>query len=88
VISVEIKHTWRGDLSVYLKPPGHDEILLHHNSGHNANDLVMICRSSDDPELFAGLAGQPAQGDWILRVTDNAERDTGVLNKWGITIHY
>ncbi len=87
-ISVEIKHTWRGDLSVYLKPPGHDEILLHHNSGHNANDLVMICRSSDDPELFAGLAGQPAQGDWILRVTDNAERDTGVLNKWGITIHY
>ncbi len=87
-ICVEIKHTWRGDLSIILKPPGQNDITLQNRTGGGANDFIRTFRSSDQPALFQNLINTPAQGDWILKISDHAERDDGVLIKWGIAITY
>ncbi len=87
-ICVEIKHTWRGDLSIILKPPGQNDITLQNRTGGGANDFIRTFRSFDQPALFQNLINTPAQGDWILKISDHAERDDGVLIKWGIAITY
>jgi subtilisin-like proprotein convertase family protein len=87
-ISVDIKHTWRGDLSIYLEPPGHNEITLVNRTGGAADNIIQTFRSSDDPDLFQNLINSQAHGNWTLRITDNAQRDDGILNKWGIAITY
>ncbi|MBN2348331.1 MAG: S8 family serine peptidase [Bacteroidales bacterium] len=87
-LSIDIKHTYRGDLSIYLQPPGQAEITLLNRTGGAADDFVKTFRSSDEPILFQGLIDKPARGDWKIRIKDNAQRDDGVLDKWGIAIMY
>ncbi len=87
-VSIEVKHTFRGDLSVYLQPPGQEEITLMNRTGGSTKDFIRTFRSSDEPGLFQGLINSSAQGDWKLRITDNARQDDGILNKWGIAITY
>ena len=87
-VNIEIKHTWRGDLSISLLPPETEEIILSNRTGSSADDFIRTFRSSDQPAIFQGLINKPAKGDWKLRVSDNAQNDVGVLNKWGIAITY
>jgi subtilisin family serine protease len=87
-VNVEIKHTWRGDLQVILKPPQGDEIMLVDRTGGSQDDIVQSFRSSAEPELFASLMGSSAEGDWHLRVLDLARQDVGVITKWGLSITY
>ena len=87
-VSVDITHTYRGDLTLILKSPSGAEIILHQDTGGNAQDLIKSYRMSDEPELLAGLAGSAAQGQWQLTVKDELARDVGVLNKWGIAVTY
>ncbi len=87
-ISVEIKHTWRGDLSIVLQPPGQQEITLQNRTGGGADDFIRTFRSSNQPELFGNLKNTLAKGDWILKISDHAESDVGILQKWGIAITY
>ncbi len=87
-VKVDIKHTWRNDLRVVLIPPGSDEITLFDKTGGSEDDIVATLRSSDEPELFAGLISQSAQGVWQLRIEDTARQDVGVLKSWGLGITY
>ncbi|WDE07894.1 S8 family serine peptidase [Thalassomonas viridans] len=87
-VSVDISHTYRGDLTLILKSPSGTEIVLHQDTGGNAQDLVKSYRMSDEPDLLGGLAGSAAQGQWQLTVRDELARDVGVLNKWGIAVTY
>lgn len=87
-ISVEIKHTWRGDLSIVLLPPGEQEITLQNRTGGGAKNFIRTFRSTDFPELFQHLKNTPAKGDWTLKISDHAESDVGILQKWGIAITY
>ncbi len=36
---------------------------------------------------FSVLAGKPLNGDWVLRVVDDAAQDTGKLLKWKLTLY-
>lgn len=87
-ISIEIKHTYQGDLSIHLIPPGMSEISLHNRTGGRKDDIIYTFRSSDKPLLFKDLINSFSQGDWTLRIKDNARIDEGILNKWGIAITY
>lgn len=87
-ISIDIEHTYRGDLSIYLKPPSQNEIILLNRSGGGADNFIRTFRSTDEPELFRDLLNSSPLGDWTLRITDNAKRDEGILKKWGIAITY
>ncbi len=87
-IKVDIRHTWRSDLRVVLVPPSGGEIILFNKSGGSEDDIVATLRSSDEPELFAGVIGLSAQGDWQVRIEDTARQDVGVLKSWGLGVTY
>jgi subtilisin-like proprotein convertase family protein/subtilisin family serine protease len=84
-VSVDITHTWIGDLSVSLIAPDGTRIPLHERSGGSDDNLIKTYTSATTPGLGA-LRGQPAQGAWRLRVADLEARDIGKLNRWGLRI--
>lgn len=88
-ITVEIKHTYRGDLRMTLNsPPGLGNILLEDKTGGSAHDIIKSYRSSAEPQLFAQVIGKSAKGAWELKVEDTAKDDVGVIVKWGVAITY
>jgi subtilisin family serine protease len=87
-VSVEIRHTWRGDLRVILTPPQGGEITLVDRTGGGQDDIIKSFRSSDDPELFSSTLGHSAQGEWRLKIMDLARQDVGNLVKWGLAVTY
>lgn len=76
-VSVDIAHTYVGDLVVELH---HDSLVrrLHNRGGGSADNIV---NEFQVPELV----GSNLQGEWTLRVSDHASRDMGVLNSWSLT---
>ncbi|MDY0001297.1 MAG: proprotein convertase P-domain-containing protein [Polyangia bacterium] len=79
-VSVEITHTWRGDLIVELSKGG-TVAVLHAREGGSADDLVLV----NVP--VTAFAGQVGDGEWTLTVTDAATLDTGTLVRWSIDIN-
>lgn len=75
--SVDITHTYRGDLIVTLTSPGGTVATLSNREGGSADDLVASFDLSD-------FNGETSQGTWTLNVSDNAGLDTGTLNEWCI----
>jgi M6 family metalloprotease-like protein len=85
-VSVDISHTYRGDLQVTLLAPGGDAIVLHRrNQGGAADDLKATYDTASLPAL-ATLAGKGMAGPWTLHVQDLARQDRGVLNRWELEI--
>lgn len=78
-VTVDITHTYRGDLEVTLRAPDGRVEVLHARTGGSADDLR---------ETFAvsALAGSPARGDWTLTVRDLAGSDVGSLNRWTLDL--
>lgn len=87
-VSVDIRHSYRGDLRVRLVAPTGHEVILHDREGGGRQDLVASYRSSSEPALFEPLISAPAQGRWHLRIADMASGDEGMLVKWGLAISY
>jgi subtilisin-like proprotein convertase family protein len=87
-VSIDIRHTWRGDLRVALTSPQGNEIVLVDRTGGSQDDIIQSFRSTDEPELFAPLIGNSARGNWRMKVVDMARQDVGVISKWGLAITY
>ncbi len=75
-VSLDITHTYRGDLVVELSK-GSTTVTLHDGAGGSQDDLVTALAVSD-------FDGQSAQGTWTLTVRDTARVDTGTLNSWSL----
>ncbi|MFQ6023200.1 MAG: M36 family metallopeptidase [Acidiferrobacterales bacterium] len=86
-VSVEIEHTYRGDLRVSLMAPSGSAAVLHDRSGASADNLVASYASEDIPAL-AAIVGEQVQGDWTLHVVDWAAVDIGTLHRWGLEIDF
>ncbi|MDN5940294.1 MAG: proprotein convertase P-domain-containing protein [Nitrospira sp.] len=84
-VSVDITHTYIGDLSVSLIAPNGTSVALHERSGGDADNLIKTYTPVTTSGL-ASLRGQPVQGAWRLRVADLEARDTGKLNRWALKI--
>lgn len=84
-LSVDIAHSWVGDLRVTLVSPKGAEIVVHDGSGGSQHDLKRTYTATTTPAL-ANLAGQPAGGTWKLRIRDTARADTGKLNGWRLLV--
>lgn len=80
-VSVDIVHSWIGDLVVTLTAPFGTVIVLHKRSGGGTANLKRTYDVSTQPAL-GGLLGRPVRGDWALSVADGAARDVGTLNAW------
>ncbi|WP_417707669.1 S8 family serine peptidase [Rheinheimera aquimaris] len=78
-VSVDITHTWRGDLIVVLRSPEGTEHTLHNRTGGSEDNLVQSWQ-------LDSFNGEEMQGDWTLTVSDNANLDTGTLNNWQLTL--
>jgi subtilisin-like proprotein convertase family protein/subtilisin family serine protease len=83
-VSVDIAHTWIGDLRVSLRAPNGAEIVLHDREGANAKNLRRTYTSADKPALLA-LRGQSITGNWTIAVEDKASEDTGFLKAWSLS---
>ena len=76
--SIDIAHTYIGDLIVTLTSPQGTTATLHSQSGGGADDLVQSYS-------LANFNGEVATGDWVLNVKDVLAADTGTLNSWSLT---
>lgn len=76
-VYVNVTHTWIGDLIVTLVAPDGSTYVLHNRTGGSADNI--------DATYTVDLSGEPKNGTWRLRVSDNAGADTGTLNRWSIT---
>ena len=76
--SIDITHTYIGDLIVTLTSPQGTTATLHSQSGGGADDLVQSYS-------LANFNGEVATGDWVLNVKDVLSADTGTLNSWSLT---
>ena len=86
-ITVDISHTWIGDLRVLLVPPSDTEVVLHDRLGRSRRDIKRTYSTTTDEPMLA-LLGLEIQGNWRLKVVDTYSRDTGTLNSWGIHCVY
>jgi subtilisin-like proprotein convertase family protein len=84
-VTVDISHTYIGDLRLTLIVPSGDSVVLHDRNGGNTDNLHRTYDVSTTPGL-AGLVGKPTQGNWTLRVQDLAPIDAGTLNHWELEI--
>ncbi|NUO77694.1 MAG: PKD domain-containing protein [Lysobacter sp.] len=76
-ISVTITHSYKGDLKVDLVAPDGTLYNIHNRTGGSADNVIGT--------FTKNLTSEPLNGTWRLRVNDNANADTGVLDTWSIT---
>lgn len=86
-VSVNISHTWKGDLRVWVFSPDGTKIQLHNKTGGNQDNLITTYDTFTVPvQSLGAFNGKDAEGSWRLRVSDNAGQDTGTLNSWSLEI--
>ncbi|MFD0725324.1 S8 family peptidase [Lysobacter brunescens] len=76
-VSVNISHTWRGDLRLELLAPDGSVYRLKTESGSDSADNVIATYT-------VNLSTEALNGNWRLRVRDMWTPDTGNLNSWSI----
>ncbi|MEU1279941.1 S8 family peptidase [Streptomyces sp. NPDC005805] len=76
-VSVDIKHTYIGDLKVDLvAPDGSVYNLKAFGSGGSSDNVITT--------YTVNASSEPANGVWKLRVADNASWDTGKIDAWSL----
>jgi subtilisin-like proprotein convertase family protein len=80
LLSLDITHTFRGDLVVNLISPDSAVFSVSNRDGDSNDDII-----------FTNLAvstfnGEPAAGTWQLSVQDRSPGSTGTLNSWSLAI--
>ncbi|MFD9624129.1 S8 family serine peptidase [Streptomyces virginiae] len=76
-VSVDIKHTWIGDLQIDLvAPDGSAYRLKNYGVGGSSDNVTTTYVVNASSEL--------ANGTWKLRVSDNARYDTGKTDSWAL----
>lgn len=79
-VTVNINHTYKGDLIVKLFSPAGKEFVIHNRSGGSADNVIGTFTTSI-------YNGDTASGQWRLFVSDNARYDTGTLNSWKLDFY-
>ncbi|MGQ4415771.1 M4 family metallopeptidase [Streptomyces sp. SAS_269] len=77
-VSVDITHTWRGDLVVDLVGPSGASYRLKNFSSSDSADNVQATYT-------VNASSESANGTWKLKVQDQATYDTGKINSWKLT---
>lgn len=84
-VSIDITHTYVGDLVVTLISPSGTSVPLHNRVGGSANDLHSNFNIHSVPGLHA-FTDEPVNGEWVLHVQDLASADRGRLKSWSLDI--
>jgi hypothetical protein len=76
-VSVDIRHTYIGDLRVDLVAPDGTLYNIHNHTGSSTDNIIKT--------VTLNLSSEVLNGTWKLRVNDNASQDTGYINSWSVT---
>ncbi|MGI5380820.1 S8 family peptidase [Streptomyces sp. CA-251387] len=76
-VSVDIKHTWIGDLQIDLVAPDGSAYRLKNYRDGGSSDNV-------NTTYTLNASTEAANGTWKLRVSDNAWYDTGKVDSWAL----
>jgi zinc metalloprotease ZmpA len=79
-LSLNISHTFRGDLVVTLIAPDGASFVVSNRAGGSADNLVIT------NQAITTLNGHTGAGSWKLKVQDLAAVDTGTINSWSLKI--
>jgi bacterial leucyl aminopeptidase len=79
-LSLNISHTYRGDLVVSLVSPAGTSFSVSNRVGGSADNLILT------DSAITAFNGQTAAGTWQLKVQDRAGADVGNLNSWSLRI--
>jgi subtilisin-like proprotein convertase family protein len=86
-VTVDIIHTYIGDLTLTLNSAQGTPVVLHAGGGGSSDDIQGTYPLSLVPaNSLDVLAGEPAAGSWKLVVHDRATGDTGTFKDWGLTV--
>ncbi len=77
-VSVNITHTYSGDLVVSLVAPDNTVSVLQSRLGGATDNIVTT--------YTVNLSTKAANGTWKLRVQDAAAADVGTINTWSINL--
>jgi subtilisin-like proprotein convertase family protein len=89
-VSVDIEHTYRGDLVVSIKPPaatGVSAIVLHNREGGSFDNLKKTYDEVNAPGLVA-LKNKSPKGTWKLSVADKEKQDTGKIRSFTLEMSF
>ncbi|MCM2312548.1 MAG: S8 family serine peptidase [Steroidobacteraceae bacterium] len=76
-VSVDIKHTFRGDLVIDLVAPDGSLYRLKNSSSSDSADNVLATYT-------VNLSSEALNGTWKLRVADVYTGDTGYIDSWSL----
>ncbi|MFJ2054821.1 S8 family peptidase [Streptomyces sp. NPDC087908] len=76
-VSVDVRHTYIGDLKVDLVAPDGTVYTVHNRTGGGTDNIVQT--------FTVNASSEVANGVWKLRVNDNASQDTGKIDAWNLT---
>ncbi len=76
-VSVNIVHTFQGDLIVDLIAPDGSVYNLHNRTGGNTQNI--------NRTYTVNLSSEALNGTWRLRAADRASVDTGRIDSWSVT---
>jgi subtilisin-like proprotein convertase family protein len=86
-VTVNITHTYKGDLDVYLQRPDGTSVLLHNNTGGSADNIVTTYDTLTTPaQPLSNLFGGAANGTWRLWAYDSAAQDVGTIQAWSLAV--
>lgn len=77
-VSVDVSHTYIGDLVIKVTSPSGKIAILHSRAGGSADDIKKVY------EVTSILGSESKIGSYNITVQDLAKIDLGALNSWGI----
>jgi subtilisin-like proprotein convertase family protein len=77
--SVNITHTWRGDLTLNLTH-GEQTWMLHDKEGSSSDNIIESFPLDPEPE-------GALEGTWTLEVIDHSNLDEGTLTSWSLVVN-
>lgn len=89
-VSVDIEHTFIGDLVVTVLPPPSlnlSPITLHNRAGGGKDNIKETFDTVKIPGLVS-LIGKSPLGIWTLVVEDKAKQDTGKIRSFTLEFHF
>ena len=78
-VSVDITHTYRGDVMIDLVAPSGRVVQLKGEDGNDGDDDVVETYTVD------GMLGEEVAGEWLLTVSDYYPGDDGTFNGWSLS---
>ena len=75
-VTVDIRHTYQGDLKVDLVAPDGSLYNVHNRTGNSTDNIIKT--------VSINLGSEALNGAWKLRVYDGGTGDTGYINSWSI----